>query len=66
MAKFGTNRLAATIPFVVFGVFRYLDLAYRGEKGERPERVLLTDLPLLADIALFGATVLAALFLFRS
>jgi 4-hydroxybenzoate polyprenyltransferase len=65
VAKFGTNRLAATIPFVVFGVFRYLDLAYRREQGERPERVLLTDLPLLADIALFGATVLAALFLFR-
>ncbi len=63
VAKFGTNRLAATIPFVVFGVFRYLDLAYRHDRGERPERVLLTDLPLLADIALFGATVLAALFL---
>ena len=65
VAKFGTNRLAATIPFVVFGVFRYLDLAYRREQGERPERVLLTDLPLLLDIALFGATVLAVLFLFR-
>lgn len=65
VAKFGTNRLAATIPFVVFGVFRYLDLAYRREQGERPERVLLTDLPLLLDVALFGATVLAALFLFR-
>lgn len=66
VAKFGTNRLAATIPFVVFGVFRYLDLAYRRDQGDRPERVLLTDLPLLLDIALFGATVLAALFLFRS
>ena len=65
VAKFGTNRLAATIPFVVFGIFRYLDLAYRREQGERPERVLLTDLPLLLDIALFGATVLAVFFLFR-
>ena len=66
VAKFGTNRLAATIPFVVFGVFRYLDLAYRRDQGDRPERVLLTDLPLLLDIALFGATVLVTLFVFRS
>lgn len=59
--KFGTARLALTIPFVIFGLFRYLDLVYRHEKGDRPEQILLTDLPLLADLALYGLTVLLLL-----
>ncbi len=59
--KFGSARLGFTIPFVVFGLFRYLDLVYRAEKGERPEEVLLTDPPLLLCVALFGATVLLLL-----
>ncbi len=61
--KFGTTRLGLTIPFVAFGLFRYLDLVYRHEKGGRPEQILLTDLPLLADILLFGLTAAAVLFL---
>jgi len=56
--KFGTSMLTLTIPFVVFGMFRYLDLVYRHEKGDRPEKILLSDAPLLIDIALYGATVL--------
>ena len=59
--KFGSARLGFTIPFVVFGLFRYLDLVYRAEKGERPEEVLLTDPPLLLNVALFGITVLLLL-----
>ena len=58
MAKFGTPWLSATIPFVVFGLFRYMDIVYRQEKGDRPEQILLTDLPLMADVALYGAAVL--------
>lgn len=58
VAKFGTPWLGATIPFVVFGLFRYMDLVYRQEKGDRPEQILLTDLPLMADVALYGLTVL--------
>lgn len=58
VAKFGTPWLGATIPFVVFGLFRYMDLVYRQEKGDRPEHILLTDIPLLLDIALYGLTVL--------
>jgi len=61
--KFGTNRLGLTIPFVLFGLFRYLDLVYRHEKGGRPEQILLTDVPLLVNLALYGATVAAVLFL---
>lgn len=58
VAKFGTPWLGATIPFVIFGLFRYMDLVYRQDKGDRPEHILLTDGPLLVDVALYGATVL--------
>jgi 4-hydroxybenzoate polyprenyltransferase len=61
VAKFGTHNLAYTIPFVIFGLFRYLDLVYRHEQGGRPEQILLTDPPLLTSVALYGATVLAVL-----
>lgn len=56
--KFGTARLGFTIPFVIFGLFQYLDLVYRHEKGDQPEIVLLTDKPLLVDLALYGLSVL--------
>jgi 4-hydroxybenzoate polyprenyltransferase len=59
--KFGTHQLALTIPFVIFGLFRYLDLVYRHEQGGRPEQILLTDPPLLVSVALYGATVIAVL-----
>ena len=57
--KFGTNALGATIPFVIFGIFRYLDLAYRQEKGDRPDKILLSDIPIMATVALYGITVIA-------
>ncbi|HMP75187.1 MAG TPA: decaprenyl-phosphate phosphoribosyltransferase [Kiritimatiellia bacterium] len=61
VAKFGSHKLGFTIPFVVFGLFRYLDLVYRHEQGGRPEQLLLTDIPLLLNIALYGGTVLGLL-----
>jgi 4-hydroxybenzoate polyprenyltransferase len=54
--KFGSHGLGLTIPFVIFGIFRYLDLVYRHGKGGQPEQILLTDAPLLTAIALFGLT----------
>lgn len=63
VAKFGTPWLGATIPFVVFGLFRYMDLVYRQDKGDRPEHILLTDGPLMAVVALYGASVLGILLL---
>ncbi len=47
-----------TIPVVVFGVFRYLLLVQRRDAGEEPERVLLTDPPIIAAVVLW---ILAAL-----
>ena len=51
-----SKALMATIPFVLFGVFRYLLLIHRDDLGEEPENVLLTDAPILADVALWIAT----------
>lgn len=57
--KHGTNLLAATIPFVMFGIFRYLTLVYRKQDGGHPEKTLLTDKILIVDILLFGLCLLA-------
>jgi len=59
--KFQTTRLSLTIPFVIFGLFRYLDLVYRQAKGDQPEYILLTDIPLMITIALFGLAVLGVI-----
>ncbi len=56
--KFGSSRLGFTIPIVMFGIFRYLDLLYRQDKGDRPEKLLLSDVPLLLTVLAYGATVL--------
>ena len=59
VTKFGTDRLAYTVPIVIFGVFRYMDLAYRHEKAERPEKVLLTDIPIILTLGLYTLSVIA-------
>jgi 4-hydroxybenzoate polyprenyltransferase len=45
-----TQALAVTIPFVLFGVFRYVLLLHHASKGEEPENVLLGDVPILATV----------------
>ena len=50
------SAMMATIPFVVFGIFRYLLLMHREDLGEEPESVLLSDLPILATIAAWAVT----------
>jgi 4-hydroxybenzoate polyprenyltransferase len=51
-----SKAMMITIPFVVFGVFRYLLLIHRRDLGEEPEEVLLRDLPILLCIAAWAAT----------
>jgi 4-hydroxybenzoate polyprenyltransferase len=55
--KYRTDRLALTIPFVIYGIFRYLYLVHRKEQGGSPTDVLLTDRPLLVAIVLWGLVV---------
>jgi 4-hydroxybenzoate polyprenyltransferase len=47
--------LIATLPFVVYGLFRYLLLLHRRGLGEEPEALLVEDLPLLATVAMWAA-----------
>jgi 4-hydroxybenzoate polyprenyltransferase len=46
-----SKAMMVTIPFVLFGVFRYLLLMHRRDLGEEPEEVLLRDVPILVCIA---------------
>jgi 4-hydroxybenzoate polyprenyltransferase len=48
--------MALTIPFVIYGIFRYLYLIYRKDEGGSPEELLLKDVPLLACVGLWGLT----------
>jgi 4-hydroxybenzoate polyprenyltransferase len=61
---FGSEHSAAmmlTIPFVVFGLFRYLLLVHRDDLGEEPEQILLSDRPILVAVALWALTAAAIL-----
>jgi 4-hydroxybenzoate polyprenyltransferase len=51
-----SKAMMATIPFVVYGVFRYLLLLHRHDLGEEPENVLLTDVPLIVTLVAWAAT----------
>jgi hypothetical protein len=58
--------LMVTIPFVVYGIFRYLYLIYQRDGGGSPEELVLKDWPLAVSIVLWGLVVLVILFLFRT
>ncbi len=51
--KFGTNKLILTIPFVLYGIFRYLYLIHQKAEGGTPETLILKDRPLLFDVFLW-------------
>lgn len=59
------HAMMLTIPFVLYGIFRYLYLVHTRQQGGSPEEVLLTDLPLLADVVLWVLASAAILLLFR-
>ena len=60
--RLGTDRLALTIPFVLYGIFRYLYLVHRKHGGGSPSTLLLTDRPLLLCVALWVASVTVLLY----
>lgn len=57
VAKFGGDKLKYTIPFVLYGIFRYLYLIYQKNEGGSPEKVLLNDRPILVTVLLYGFAV---------
>jgi len=52
----GRKWLMASIPFVLFGIMRYMQLIYEG-KGESPEKILMSDLPLLTTVILWIGSI---------
>ncbi len=61
--KFGTRFLSLTIPFVIYGIFRYLYLVHSKEEGGSPEKTMLTDKPLLADVLFWVITAILIIYL---
>lgn len=57
IAKHGTDKLCYTVPFVVYGIFRYLYLVNMKMGGANPEKLLLKDMPLFTDIVLYCLSV---------
>ena len=56
--RFGTPLLGLTIPLPLYGIFRYLYLVHRKEKGGSPAELLLNDRPLLVCVALWALAVI--------
>jgi 4-hydroxybenzoate polyprenyltransferase len=65
VAKFHTEALLYTVPFVAYGVFRYLHLVGVSETSEDPSAVLLSDRPIQATVLLFMGTVAWVLYFSR-
>jgi len=57
--RLGVSHLELTIPFVLYGIFRYLYLIHQEEKGGSPTELLLSDGPILVNIVLWFLSVMA-------
>jgi 4-hydroxybenzoate polyprenyltransferase len=62
--KLGTRWMGLTLPFVLYGMFRYLYLVHQRGEGESPTSIVLKDKPLMLAVFLWGLTVLAVLYQF--
>jgi len=60
-SKLGTDNMVLTVPFVLYGIFRYLYLVHQKEKGGNPTKLLVTDIPLLICVGLWIIAVLVIL-----
>jgi len=61
----GTHTMMLTIPFVLYGIFRYLWLIQVKHAGGAPEEALMTDHPMQLSIALWGIVVFIILYVIR-
>ena len=61
VAKFGSN-MVLTVPFVLYGIFRYLYLIHKKNAGGQPEEILLSDIPLQVDIAIYGIVAVLVIY----
>lgn len=61
--KFGTKNLIYTVPFVLYGIFRYLYLVHKKEGGGNPTKIMVTDPPLIVNVILW--IVIAIIIIYR-
>jgi 4-hydroxybenzoate polyprenyltransferase len=61
VTKFNTRNLIFTVPFVIYGIFRYLFITYRKLGTDIPEKIILTDLPLLICLFLWAVSCIVIL-----
>lgn len=59
------NAMMLTIPFVLYGLFRYLYLIHVKGEGGAPEMLIYTDLPFLLDLVLWGIAVVLIMYVFK-
>jgi 4-hydroxybenzoate polyprenyltransferase len=64
--KLGASHMELTIPFVLYGVFRYLYLIHQKEGGGSPTRMLLTDRPILVNVILWLIAVVLIVYVFQT
>jgi len=62
IAKFHTRLLPLTLPFVLYGIFRYLYLLYRREQGGNPSDLLLSDRALLVNTLLWIVALIVIIY----
>jgi 4-hydroxybenzoate polyprenyltransferase len=55
---FNTENMIYTTPFVVFGIFRYMFLVYMNKKGENTVEIMLTDIPMITNVALYVVAII--------
>ncbi|MFO7525479.1 MAG: decaprenyl-phosphate phosphoribosyltransferase [Ignavibacteriaceae bacterium] len=62
ISVFETENLIYTTPFVVFGIFRYMFLVYKFDKGENTTRIMVTDLPMILTVLSYVAVTVMIIY----
>ena len=62
--RVGSHGLIYTVPFVLYGIFRYLYLIHKEDAGGEPERTLVTDVHMIVTVLAYGASVVWLMYSF--
>jgi len=63
--RFGTDKLIYTLPFVLYGLFRYMYIVYKKKGGGDPADIVLRDKSILFVVLLWGISIIVILYLGR-
>lgn len=62
ISRFGTRNLVFSIPFVIYGIYRYLYLIHQKNMGGNPTREIVSDIPLLINALLWALLVVLIIY----